>query len=78
MGIDDDHIIDQICHYTLSLNAAWAILPIQDVMRLDGSTRINSPGTIGSPNWEWKLDSYDDLDEAMIRLNSWIEDTNRN
>lgn len=78
MGINDDHIIDQICHYTLSLNAAWAILPIQDVMRLDGSTRINSPGTIGSPNWEWKLDSYDDLDEAMTRLNSWIEDTNRN
>lgn len=77
LGIDDENIIDQICHYTLSLNANWAILPIQDVMRLGGDTRINRPGTIGSPNWEWKLASYQGMEDAMKRLNTWINKTNR-
>ena len=31
------------------------IFPLQDLMRLDNSARMNYPGTVGSPNWEWKL-----------------------
>ncbi|QIK56835.1 4-alpha-glucanotransferase [Erysipelothrix sp. HDW6A] len=77
-GVDDDHIIDQICHYTLRLKADWAILPIQDIMRLSGSTRINSPGTVGSPNWEWKLDTYSqDYTDGLKRLTKWVHETRR-
>ena len=32
-------------------------------MRLDNSARFNLPGTVGSPNWEWKLSSIKDLDK---------------
>ena len=31
------------------------IIPMQDYLLLDNSTRLNSPGSFGSPNWEWKL-----------------------
>lgn len=76
-GIEDASLIDKICHYTLSLNANWAILPIQDILNLDGNTRINRPGTIGSPNWEWKLSSFEGIEEAMQKMASWVLKTKR-
>ena len=38
-----------------------AILPYQDVCDLGAKTRLNLPGTLGSPNWEWKAKKLDDL-----------------
>lgn len=32
-----------------------AIIPMADIMGLDDRARINTPGTVGTPNWEWKL-----------------------
>ncbi|NLB48738.1 MAG: 4-alpha-glucanotransferase, partial [Erysipelotrichia bacterium] len=31
------------------------IFPLQDLLRLDNRARINSPGTVGKPNWCFKL-----------------------
>ncbi len=65
LGHDYPSLWQQVASYTLSLNANWAILPIQDLMGLDNDARINEPGTIGSPNWEWKLDLNTDLTDAF-------------
>ncbi len=61
-------IYEQIMYHSMALNARWVILPLQDLMKLDDSSRINRPATLGSPNWEWKLDSYDDEYEKAIDL----------
>ena len=34
--------------------AAWVIIPMQDILGLDADTRMNVPGTIEG-NWQWKL-----------------------
>lgn len=46
----DDHIIDQIKQYTLSLNANGAKLRLQDILRFGVDSRINRSQTIGSLN----------------------------
>lgn len=33
----------------------WAIIPLQDILALDNWARMNYPGTVGSPNWEWRF-----------------------
>jgi 4-alpha-glucanotransferase len=33
--------------------AALAVVPLQDLLALDGSARMNTPGTVGG-NWEWR------------------------
>ncbi len=33
--------------------AATAVVPLQDALGLDGSARMNTPGTVGG-NWEWR------------------------
>ena len=38
-----------------------AILPYQDVCDLGAKARLNLPGTLGSPNWEWKAKNLDDF-----------------
>lgn len=34
------------------------IVLVQDILGLDAKARINTPGTVGSPNWEWKLENF--------------------
>lgn len=58
---ENTRVKQAILRYVLNSKAAFAILPIQDILGLDDSARINNPGTIGSPNWEWRLTSYTNL-----------------
>ncbi|MCZ4222384.1 malto-oligosyltrehalose synthase [Pedobacter rhodius] len=44
-------VIIRLCYASV---ARLAILPIQDVLKLDGNARMNVPGT-GSNNWSWRL-----------------------
>lgn len=43
---------------TLDDAADMAIVPLQDIMGLGDEARINTPGTVGAPNWMWKLASF--------------------
>jgi len=38
----------------LASRADTAVIPMQDVLGLDGSARMNRPGTIGG-NWLWRM-----------------------
>jgi 4-alpha-glucanotransferase len=45
--------------------AAQVIAPMQDLLELDGSARLNSPGT-SSGNWRWRAAEAHVVDEAWI------------
>jgi 4-alpha-glucanotransferase len=47
--------------------AQTTIIPLQDALGLDGSARMNTPGTIVD-NWKWKLASPEILKEAGKKL----------
>jgi 4-alpha-glucanotransferase len=50
---------------------------MQDVLGLKNTARMNTPGTIGTPNWEWKLKDFKDYKEEMCFLKEMIEKYNR-
>lgn len=77
MGYDDERLFEKINHYTLGLPCNWAILPMQDIIGLDNEARINTPSTIGSPNWEWKLETFDPIIKPMQTFKNIIKKTNR-
>ena len=35
-----------------------AIIPLADLLGLGDEARLNTPGTLGSPNWEWRLENW--------------------
>lgn len=70
-------IADKLVQITLASPASYAIIPMQDVLSLDDKARMNVPGTIGSPNWEWKMKSFESFDQQLPKLHSWIKQFQR-
>ena len=44
-----------IFDFIWNVPSLMTIFQLQDLLKLDNKARINSPGTIGDPNWCWKL-----------------------
>ena len=44
----------------MKTNANLFIVPIQDILSLDNSSRLNTPGTIEN-NWKWKIRELNEL-----------------
>ena len=65
---DKEHVRDYLCdhetankwmykklvHLAMMTTAKICIIPIQDWLGLDNSSRMNAPGTVGT-NWSWRL-----------------------
>lgn len=60
-GYRRDHIAHQFIQYTLNSIAGLAVIPVQDMLCLDDDGRLNTPGTLGSPNWEWRMTDFEGL-----------------
>jgi 4-alpha-glucanotransferase/alpha-amylase/alpha-mannosidase (GH57 family) len=63
---------DVIVRATLASVADVAIVPLQDLLRLGGDARMNTPGTVRG-NWRWGFD-WSEIGEADIaRWRRWNE-----
>ena len=49
------NLYNTIFEYTWNVPSYMTIFALQDLLKLDDKARINYPGTIGEPNWCWKL-----------------------
>ena len=49
-----DEICQKLIEFAYASYARIAILPMQDVLKLDSNSRMNTPGTVGT-NWKWRL-----------------------
>jgi 4-alpha-glucanotransferase len=55
-GLDPAEPHWSLIRAALSSRGSVAILPAQDVLGLDSSSRMNLPGTTGPHNWTWRLE----------------------
>ena len=74
---DDAGIKNAMLHYVLQTKAEFAILPVQDVLGLDESSRLNTPGTVGAPNWEWKLADFAALENEIAFMAQEVTNSGR-
>ncbi|HIU76858.1 MAG TPA: 4-alpha-glucanotransferase [Candidatus Pelethocola excrementipullorum] len=63
--------------YICGSSADIAIIPMADFLERDDSARLNTPGTVGSPNWEWKLQSLDGMKAYRKRIQNILSRTRR-
>lgn len=66
-----------LIHAALSSVANLAVIPMQDILELDSSHRMNTPGTIEG-NWRWRFQWHQLLDERAGRLAHLVGLFNRN
>lgn len=77
LGYKQEHEYENFLQYTLDSDAKIAILPLQDILGIDDKGRINTPGTVGTPNWEWKLTNYQDTEKKMKVFEEMVRLSNR-
>ena len=61
-------ITDAMMQALFGSPAELVILPMQDILRLDGSARMNLPGTLGGNNWKWRLLPGEITDELIEKI----------
>lgn len=76
-GYDNRSFNELVIRYCLDSDAKIVIIPVQDVLGLGKEGRINTPGTLGTPNWEWKLKNLNDFYGLLPKLGQWIQDSER-
>jgi len=72
LGVDGSDIAWDLIRLGWASVASYAIAPIQDILHLDSSARMNFPGRIGG-NWEWRMPedyNQDDLIERLKKINA--------
>ena len=70
MNVDGSCISRDLIRLAVSSTAQFAIFPLQDVMSLPSSARMNLPGT-ASGNWQWRFHP-EMLTEEIARYLSYI------
>ena len=71
-----DTISDSMIEAALGSPARIAVIPMQDILKLDGSARMNTPGTVGGSNWRWRMEKgalTDELADKYRELNEFYE-----
>lgn len=76
MKVTEKNVVDQICRLTMQSVARLAILPIQDLLNLDESNRMNTPG-LGGRSWQWRLQPGQLTDKVARKLLKLTQMTGR-
>ncbi len=62
-----DDVCQKLIEFAYASNSRFAIIPMQDVLKLDSGSRMNTPGTVGT-NWGWRLKPDYQLDAQAGNL----------
>lgn len=77
LGVENDiNLTQEMMRTALNSVVNLAILPMQDLLQLDGSNRMNTPGTTEG-NWRWHFSWEQITNETCEQITKWIRDANR-
>lgn len=76
-GAVGGQVYQRMVRLALKSKAELAVIPVQDVLGLGKEARMNLPGTVGAPNWQWRLKDFEALKKAMKPLARAIRETKR-
>ena len=68
-GCNNININIGIMQYCLKCKAKICIIQAQDILGLDDSSRINTPGTESEKNWSWRLQDFKEFEERIKFFN---------
>ena len=74
--VTEENVVDQIMRLTMQSVGRLAIIPVQDVLNLNETHRMNTPGA-GGRSWQWRLEPGQLTDTAAVKLRKLTEMTGR-
>ena len=76
-GYTEGKVSDRFICSALNSVAAMTVVPMWDFLGMDDNSRMNTPGTVGSPNWEWRLKSFTPFQKRISWINEQIQKSDR-
>ncbi len=76
-GYDIRYMAHAFVSYTMHRPAALAVVPVADLLSLGEEGRINTPGTVGDPDWMWRLKDFTKLRQQKKFLRPVLEESGR-
>lgn len=76
-GYDAKSFSINMIQYALDSNADTVIIPMADWLHKGSSARLNTPGTVGSPNWEWRIQDYTMFEKRILEIQSLLAKAGR-
>jgi 4-alpha-glucanotransferase len=77
-GYHEHSFTSDIIAYSMDSAADMVIIPMSDLLHGDKRMRLNTPGTVGSPNWEWRMKDFDGFTKRIPVINQAVDRTKRN
>lgn len=71
-GMSWENISREMVRFVYRSSACMAIVPLSDILGLGDEARLNTPGTVGTPNWEWKLADWAALEKEKEDITNLI------
>jgi 4-alpha-glucanotransferase len=68
-----DTVVWEMIRSVIASHAQYAIIPMQDILELDSSARMNTPSTCGPQNWSWRLHTKYTSRIKLSRLTTLLE-----
>lgn len=72
-----ERVDKKMVRFVYASSSNIAVVPVMDLLGLDDSARLNSPGTVGSPNWEWRLTDWKKLRSRIPFVKETVEASGR-
>ena len=76
-GFNTHSFTKDIIRYSLCTKADMVIVPMFDWIHGGKEMRLNTPGTVGAPNWMWRMTSYSPFIRYMDEVTSALEMSGR-
>ena len=71
-NLKDGTLNDKFILYALRSDAQYAIISMPDLISAGKEGHINTPGTVGSPNWEWREPDYERIKKSLQRYSPYM------
>ncbi len=76
-GTPHTPVSKKLVKYIMHSRADLAIAPLADILGLDDRARLNEPGSVGSPNWEWRLPDWSSFRRRIPELRKLLVESKR-
>lgn len=76
-GPPRESISRKMLRFVYGSKSKLAIVPVADILGLDDRARLNAPGSVGSPNWEWRLMDFRRLRSRIPWVRQLLEQSGR-
>ncbi len=71
-GIKEGSTAQRLITYVLRSRPDIAVISMPDVLALRKEGHMNTPGTVGSPNWEWHMPAFKKAEKQLFQLKQLI------